>query len=76
MAKRLNIKTMEDWYGVRTSTLNKDERSFLQTCYDSSLVKALSTLYPQYPWIVWKFPKVPQVQSQTLSIDILQEILG
>jgi len=52
--------TLDGWYRVKTSDiLRLGGQSFLDY-FGDSLVKALLSVYPDYPWMVWRFEKVPQ----------------
>jgi hypothetical protein len=72
-AKELKIKDMSDWYNVTykvTLPLNicfngKDFHdiggsNLLRSKYETSLLKLLSTMYPDYNWLPWKFEKSNQ----------------
>lgn len=54
LANSLNIRKLDDWYNVKTKDLYSISKNALSK-YNSSLYKALSTIYPQHQWIAWKF---------------------
>jgi hypothetical protein len=70
--KQLNINDMSDWYKLTAKVfdcvlfLAHMSQSFgdvgstlLQNKYNGSLALMLSTLYPEYDWLPWKFSKSP-----------------
>lgn len=42
------------------STLIVKALGLLTSHYNSSLIKALATIYPEHKWIPWKFGRVPR----------------
>jgi hypothetical protein len=51
----------EDWYKVTTDMLREKKRfKMVSNAYDGSVVKALMTVFPEYPWEPWKFLQVPR----------------
>jgi hypothetical protein len=70
--KQLNFKDMSDWYNVTQQVNLKicDLLIFQNFCdiggygllnglYDGSHHKLLSTVYPDYEWLPWKFARCP-----------------
>lgn len=45
------------------------------TFYENSYLVALTTLYPEYPWQVWKFHKVPRGKNRSNGL-ISTRLLG
>jgi hypothetical protein len=75
ISQRLEVKSQEDWYKIKTSGIHGDNMSItigyvvdieklggttLLRYYNGSLIKALQTLYPDKEWLFWKFDKVPR----------------
>ncbi len=63
LSKKLNIQRPEDWYNMDTQSLvlkDKKAQSLLIKYYQSSLYKALESIYPHYHWKPWYFSRVPQ----------------
>ena len=73
VAKELNIKEMSDWYKVSTQVyymffyLLIEFQDFQKLCkglfannYSSSPYKLLSSVFPEYDWLPWKFSRVPK----------------
>lgn len=54
LAQTLKIKKLDDWYNVRTKDIYSVANNVLSK-YNSSLFKALSTVYPDHQWLAWKF---------------------
>lgn len=62
LGELIGVKTLEDWYTVRGSDiLATGQARLFENYYSNSLFKALSTLYPQHNWKVWRFAQVPAV---------------
>ncbi len=63
VAKHLKMRSLDDWYSIDLSQLATDSNStlhrMLSRYYSNSLVRALHSLYPDYPWKPWKFRSVP-----------------
>ena len=58
--KKLNLRSMDDWYSVKLQTvLDHGGAGFMGPYYKKSLAHALKTLYPEHPWVSWKFDKTP-----------------
>lgn len=70
LAKKLEIKTYEDWYNVEQKNLQNMGGYGLLNRYNKSLIRALTTgsrisslfiiqiVYPDYPWQIWRFSRV------------------
>jgi len=59
LALILNIKRWEDWYQVKKSDVeNNGGRQFLDY-FGKSHIKAIMQSYPQHPWDLWKFSRLP-----------------
>lgn len=51
----------EDWYKVTTDMLREKKRfKMVSNAYDGSVVKALMTVFSEYPWEPWRFLQVPR----------------
>jgi len=56
LAKRLGVRTYEDWYYINILDVKDAEiRSLLMTHYDNSLIRALISVYPEFDWKIYKF---------------------
>jgi hypothetical protein len=82
IAEQLGMERVEDWYHCSAQHVNAVGRhKIVQDLYGNSLVKALTTVYPEFTWHVWKFSeKVPHsywthMQHQRLFFDWLAEQL-
>ncbi len=60
VAQELNISTVQDWYRVRMVDILSQHGHGLMNYYQRSLIHALETVYPDYPWQVWQFQHVPR----------------
>jgi hypothetical protein len=81
VAKQLNIKDLNEWYGVTVSQVEKIAGSGLLNVYNNSLIKLLQSVYPEHPWQVWKFAQVPRGfwdsnENQREYLRVLQEQLN
>lgn len=61
MALSLGIETLEDWYNY-TCNFNRKvpQMKNILKYYDQSLVRALTHVYPEHNWQVWRFKQVPK----------------
>lgn len=73
MAEDMNMKTLEDWYNVSVEVcllhftlfnrnvkeVEKRGGSILMQHFGGSLRRALSTVYSDYNWQLWRFGQVP-----------------
>ena len=56
LSKTLNIQNNEDWYDVKMNDIYKTGGStLLSTCYEDSLFKALTIIFPNIKFDQWKF---------------------
>ena len=59
--KQLKINEMSDWYKVTVKDLSSvGGSSLVSHKYNNSLISLLSTLYPEYEWLPWKFKLCPK----------------
>jgi hypothetical protein len=58
LASSLNFKTWEDWYKVK-SIPTKLASSCVHNNYQGWLLYALISIYPEHPWQLWKFARLP-----------------
>jgi hypothetical protein len=50
MSKELQIKSLDDWYKVKTKDiLSQPKGKMLLKAYSFSITKMLKTVYPEYP---------------------------
>jgi len=50
---------MEDLYRVNHAILSQNRGYGILRSYQGSVIRALTSAFPEYPWIVWKFHKTP-----------------
>lgn len=60
LAKELGIKHLEDWYAVQASEIWKRGGYKLLDLHGHSLANALSNIFPEYRWQLWRFKSVPK----------------
>src|SRR5690606_24628536 len=58
LGQTMGIRTMEDWYGILWEDLVQKDRHGILRYYHGSPYKALSEIYPDHPWLPWKFQKL------------------
>eukprot|EP01114_Cavostelium_apophysatum_P005030 TRINITY_DN1558_c0_g1_i1.p1 TRINITY_DN1558_c0_g1~~TRINITY_DN1558_c0_g1_i1.p1 ORF type:complete len:545 (+),score=133.12 TRINITY_DN1558_c0_g1_i1:262-1896(+) len=61
IAKKMNLTKWEDWYGVTQQQLQQHGGSSILSYYHNSPMKAITTIYPEHPWQLWRFNKVPKL---------------
>lgn len=76
VGKEIGIKHWEEWYNVKTSTLQEYGITLVSDYFGGSVSKALMHLYPEYDWKIWKFNSVPNgfwqnVKNQRLFFEDL-----
>jgi hypothetical protein len=83
MEKELHINTQEDWYKVTPQQLKESGVYELLVTQNQSVIKMLSSLYPQYKWYSWLFTHIPKPKlywkkqsTQRKYLDWLAEELG
>lgn len=59
LAKELNVNSMEDWYKVTQRLITKHYGAHLLRLYNNSTSALITSLFPNYPWKLWKFTHVP-----------------
>jgi hypothetical protein len=61
LSEELGFKSMEDWYAISVETIyEKHGRGLIQMKYNGCLWKLLSSVYPKYEWLPWKFNNTPR----------------
>jgi hypothetical protein len=59
LAEELFIQRFNDWYEIKASNVYSHGGTALLANYGHSFVRAVTTVYPEHPWQLWKFVKVP-----------------
>ena len=58
VAKELKIKEFSDWYNVtKEDILRFSGGESVIKSYKGSLFRLFSTIFPEYPWLPWRFSK-------------------
>jgi len=62
LGRQLGVECPDDWYRIKLKEVLCGGRAsrLIQEYYGCSLIRALQSLYPEQPWQIWKFEKVPQ----------------
>jgi hypothetical protein len=58
LAKKLQLRTLEDWYQVSSEDLQREGAMAILTRYDSPL-QTLTNIFPEYNWRPWRFARIP-----------------
>eukprot|EP01114_Cavostelium_apophysatum_P001053 TRINITY_DN10906_c0_g1_i2.p1 TRINITY_DN10906_c0_g1~~TRINITY_DN10906_c0_g1_i2.p1 ORF type:complete len:163 (+),score=24.26 TRINITY_DN10906_c0_g1_i2:58-546(+) len=61
IAQKRKLSGHEDWYRITARDIEEFQggSGFLK-CFDESTVKAITSVYPEHSWKVWKFHQVPK----------------
>ena len=51
------MKNLEDWYSIHPAKLGTNGKNLLQS-RGESMSKTLTSIYPSYPWLLWRFQHV------------------
>lgn len=70
----LSIQHWADWYNITNDTFWNKCRSALFRLFDSSVIRMLQVLYPEYNWLKWRFSEPPakcwdNLQNQRYFVD-------
>ena len=61
LGTRLGIKKMDDWYELTTEKIcDNGGKTLLEGYYHGSPSQLLQTIYPNFPWQLWRFSNVPK----------------
>eukprot|EP01114_Cavostelium_apophysatum_P017295 TRINITY_DN5106_c0_g1_i2.p1 TRINITY_DN5106_c0_g1~~TRINITY_DN5106_c0_g1_i2.p1 ORF type:complete len:690 (-),score=185.35 TRINITY_DN5106_c0_g1_i2:125-2194(-) len=61
LAKKLEIKSWEDWYRVTSPSITPfGGTAILAKFFGQSLSTAITKLYPNHDWKIWKFEALPR----------------
>lgn len=59
IGKKLNVHTKEDWYSVSYKDFQNSPGGRSLTDHYGSFIGTLQAVYPDYPWNIFSFQKVP-----------------
>lgn len=59
LANELDLKNWEDWYSINGHHIRENGGSGLLLSEHNSPTLLITSVYPQYPWQVWRFQTVP-----------------
>ena len=60
IGKELEVRSLEDWYGIKQSQLVASGGRGLLTYFSNSFPRMLTHLYPDHKWQLWKFLHTPR----------------
>ena len=60
LGEQLGYKTREDWYQIQHKYFSNNYGHGLLNYYNDSPYLLLTSLYPEYEWLFWKFTSAPQ----------------
>ena len=81
LGKKLGYSKLDDWYNINIEIFKDNYGSGLLSKYNSSPYQLLSSIYPEYKWLFWKFSRSPNnhwniKENQLQYMNSLQKILG
>ena len=59
LRKKEGYNTMEDLYKINIKVIQKNGSVTLLLYYNSSISTLITSIYPNYNWLIWKFQRVP-----------------
>jgi hypothetical protein len=63
LAEELGVEVQEDWYKFSTDDVRKKCGRGMLSNYRTSFMRAVSSLYPEFDWEIWRFQRVRWVDS-------------
>jgi hypothetical protein len=60
IGEKLGIEEQLDWYSVRVESVKRFGGEGLLKAYNGSLFMCLRSIYPEFQWLPWLFPRIPQ----------------
>jgi hypothetical protein len=76
LGNKLGFQQSEDWYRLKMEDITQNEGSQVISQYGGSIYKALSSIYPQYEWLPWKFNNLETKDQQKEYLEWLAKQLG
>jgi len=82
LGSTLGLKSMDDWHSItKQQIIDNGGKTLLEEKFDGSLPKALLAVYPEYPWMLWRFEQSPRTlwkdrESHRLFFSWLGNQLG
>lgn len=55
IADELGINELNEWYKVKQKDIKKMADYVIHKYYQGSSIRAIQSIYPEYPWQLWKF---------------------
>lgn len=81
LGKYLGFKSKEDYYKLTRTDIEQNGGISLLGQYNNSIFNAISTAYPEYDWLPWKFGYIPKfywddIKNRRKFLDWLGNFLG
>src|SRR5690606_28144618 len=76
LAERLEICDIKDWYGITWKDVAKQNGASVLNVYKGSLVRALTSVYPNSEWEVWTFERddlKSQIENKINCNEFIEE---
>lgn len=66
LATKFGVEHPDQWYAIPQRLLkDKETKNVLWSYYKGDLVVALRSIFPEYPWKIWKFDKIQSLIENT-----------
>jgi hypothetical protein len=59
MSYCIDVHTLDDWYNVNAKMVQENGGDQVLRYFNKSLIAALKELYPNHPWQIERFSRVP-----------------
>lgn len=74
ISSQLGVKSMDEWYAVNSKDVQHKDFQHIMKLYNESLVQALNSIFPEFPWQPHKFSQLPrgfflEIQNQRKVFD-------
>lgn len=74
LANRLEITNWQQWYDITIEQITENEGGGLLSTYNACLSQLFPCIFPENPWLVWRFSQLPRdfwssVDNQKLFLE-------
>ena len=77
VSKELLIKDMKDWYNVSKERIMRIEGgNRILKAHNGSVFTLLKTVFPEYGWLPWKFPRAEKIWSNPINLRNFMEFVS
>ena len=70
LGKELGYTTMEHWYKITTNDIKQNYGSSL--FHDYTIIKLVTSIYPNHNWLIWKFKVVPNWKKKKFQKEYME----